>query len=179
MATAVVDVGCAKYGGDESVPYLAEEFNPDIIYGFDPSPGILEVEPVEGVTVLLSQKAAWTFDGEVGFVVAGLGGHVISGAKDGLTPCFDLAAFILGLDADEIVLKIDAEGAEYVLLPHLVAHDADLRLKMAIVEAHCEFCGIGGNGRHRDGCEADPDWWFERWERVSGAMRCEMREWNR
>jgi hypothetical protein len=47
------------------------------------------------------------------------------------------------------------------------------------VEWHCEVCGLGGNGRHRDGCEADRDWWFERREQLEQLMSCELGTWDR
>jgi hypothetical protein len=174
----VVDVGCAGHGGDESIPDLLDLFRPDVLYGFDPA---LEEESDTifdfGGRVVLSQEVAWTFYGRVGFVVAGLGGHVEPGAQR--FDCIDLAEFILGLPDPAIVLKMDAEGAEYVLLPHLVAEGADLKLQQALIEWHCELCGIGGNGRHLEGCKVDRDWWLERREKVESAMRCEMGEWNR
>jgi hypothetical protein len=174
----VIDVGCATHGSDSSIPHLIEEFSPRILYGFDPA--LAENTPVttEGSTrVVLARSAAWTYDGEIGFHVNGLGGHVVRGGK--AFPCVDLAAFILSMpEGEEIVLKMDAEGAEYVLLPHLVEHDADLRLKLAWIEWHCEECKLGGNGRHREGCATDRDWWFERREKAESALRCETTEWN-
>lgn len=172
----VVDVGSATHGGDTSIPHLVREFKPDFLYGFDPA------EPddsysLDGTLVTLRQAAAWTYDGTIGFQVAGLGGHVQERHKITF-PCVDLAAFILSLPEDDIVLKMDAEGAEYVVLPHLVANDADLRLKIALLEWHCEMCGLGGNGRHRERCRMDRDKWIARRESVESAMRCETAEWN-
>jgi hypothetical protein len=94
--------------------------------------------------------------------------------------CFDLANFIAELDisAHQIILKMDAEGAEYTLLPHLAERGVDVRLKLAIVEWHCEECGLGGNGRHRENCTADKQWWTERRNGIEDLMRCEMAEWN-
>jgi hypothetical protein len=172
----VIDVGSATYGGDESVPYLVETYKPRVLYGFDPAEESQDFF-IGDTTVCLRQWVAWTKDGRMGFRVAGLGGHVDLAAP----PCqsVDLAQFIFGLGDEEIVLKMDAEGAEYVVLPHLVANDADLRLKLALVEWHCETCGLGGNGRHREGCKMDVEWWEERRRGVEGILRCPVEEWNR
>jgi hypothetical protein len=173
----VVDVGCAPWGGDVSVPHLLEEFHPKVLYGFDPGlPERSNYFTEDGTEVILAREAAWTFDGTIGFRVGGLGGQVDEHALK--YPCVDLAGFINGLAEDEIVLKIDAEGAEYTLIPHLRAKDADLRLKLCRIEWHCEFCGIGGNGRHREECTVDRDWWIERRERTEQMLRCPTDEWN-
>ncbi len=175
----VIDVGCATWGEDASVPHLIEEFKPDTLYGFDP--GLhweKQIEMIDGCQVVLTRDAAWTYNGTVGFVVANLGGHVDEHAQR--VPCFDLAEFILKRpQGEDVVLKMDAEGAEYVLVPHLVERGADLRLRLARIEWHCEFCGIGGNGRHREACEVDRAWWTERRERTEGGLRCPSDEWDR
>lgn len=172
----VIDVGAAKHGGDESIPYLIEEFKPDVLYGFDPS-GIVDGGDLIGEThVILRRAAAWTHEGTVGFVGDGLRGHVDADGE--LVPCFDLARFILGLPDEPIVLKLDAEGAEYDLLPHLIQAGADLRLQLAWVEFHCPHCGTGwftsddrcGRCEHHEaGKRSD----------LEAAMRCEMHQWNR
>lgn len=179
MPKVVLDIGCAKYGGDESIPYLIEEFEPDYLFGFDPALEQSIGAYLLGATTVVTQRAAaWLFDGGVGFVVAGLGGHVDESGED--FPCFDLARTILSFPDDwEIVLKMDAEGAEYALIPHLYSTDADLRLKLACIEWHCADCGIGGNGRHREGCKGDHAAWEERRTGLVQLMRCEMQEWNR
>lgn len=174
----VLDVGSATHGSDSSIPYLIETFKPETLYGFDPA------EPdadylYGGATVLLKKAAAWTYDGSIGFVVAGLGGHVAPGSGNAYR-CVDLARFILDVasEGEEVVLKIDAEGAEYTLIPHLVAHGADLFLKLALIEWHCADCGIGGNGRHREGCKGDHVAWTKRREIVEGLLRCPTEEWS-
>jgi hypothetical protein len=174
--TIIIDVGCAKHGGDESMPYLAETFEPRALYGFDPAEP--EADYFIGETVVCVRPwAAWTYDGTIGFKVAGIGGQVMSGAPD--RTCFDLARFVNELPDEEIILKMDAEGAEYELLPHLREHDADLRLKLLWVEWHCEVCKLGGNGRHRENCRADAVAWTQRRAHTESHVRCELAEWNR
>lgn len=171
----VIDVGSAEHGNARSIPYLVESYRPRLLYGFDPAGRDL-VHEIGEATVVESTAAAWVEDGTVGFLVAGLVGQVAHSSPH--VPCIDLAGFILSLPDEETVLKIDAEGAEYVLLPHIHRRGADLRLELALVEWHCEACGIGGNGRHRAECPADKEKWELRRAGVEGTMRCKMGEWH-
>ena len=174
----VIDVGCATWGGDESVNYLIENYGPQTLYGFDPGLDWPVDTEEKGTHLILSRSAAWTHDGKVGFTVANLGGHVEDGAVQ--VPCIDLARFILELPDDDIILKMDAEGAEYTLIPHLVTKKADLRLDLFMVEWHCEVCGHGiWKDDHPAGCEADMDWWNGRRSRMREMLNCPQRDWNR
>lgn len=172
----VIDVGSAEQENATSIPHLVEGYRPRLLYGFDPAGRDLVYEIGE-TTVVERTAAAWVEDGTVGFLVAGLGGQVSCSSSH--VPCVDLAEFILALPDEGIVLKIDAEGAEYVLLPHLHGRGADLRLDLALVEWHCEACGIGGNGRHSKDCPADKVEWEHRRASVERLMRCKMGEWCR
>ncbi len=140
-AAVVIDVGCAKYGGDYSIERLIEEFNPDVLYGFDPGWDPSQVERI-GTTILnITKAAAWTCDGEIDFVVAGLSGHVASETERHTVcvPCVDLAKVIEDAHREHggpLVLKIDAEGAEYDLLAHLIATGRDRLVDLAWVEWH-------------------------------------------
>lgn len=176
--TIVIDVGSATHGGDQSIGHLISAYSPNIIFGFDPAGR--DVAYVQGKTSVVERSAAaWIHDGEVGFIVAGLGGHVdMAGRK---FPCVDLARYIKEVNVqkgDSLILKLDCEGAEYVLLPWLRENDADLALTLCVVEWHCEHCGIGGNGRHRENCTGDHAEWEARRARTESVMRCEMDEWG-
>lgn len=172
----VIDVGCAAYGGDSSIPYLIEEFGPSLLIGLDPA-ARTEFYEIGETQVSVIRVAAWVFNGEIGFTEAGLRGHVDPGGP--LMRCLDLSSFIMGaFDDPEIVLKMDAEGAEYVLLPHLRDTVADEHLKLAWVEWHCPSCGTGwftaddlcpACGHHEPGKRSD----------LEASMRCEMHQWNR
>jgi hypothetical protein len=164
-----IDVGCARYGGDYSIERLIEEFHPDIIYGFDPNQGPDEYPwPSTGAisNVHIEKKAVWIFDGEIGFVGQGLGGHATQEAAAPRVPCFDLAAFIRSLPSDEeIVLKIDAEGAEYELLEHLIQTRTDELLKFAWVEWHPPGARVNS-------------WPDKRRTAIEESISCEMHQWN-
>lgn len=169
----VLDVGCARYGGDYSIERLIEEFHPDVLYGFDPNQGADEYPwsqhspggptgPAKATRILIRKEAAWIRNGTVRFVSDGLNSWVsaMSGQE---VPCVDLAEFIRDLPSDqEIVLKIDAEGSEYDLLPHLIQTRTDELLKLAWVEWHTR--GIENAARRR--------------EAIEEAISCEIREWR-
>lgn len=146
----VIDIGCARYGNDYSIERLIEEFHPSIIYGFDPNQGPDEYPwlpnppagptgPTTATSIVIKKKAAWIFDGEIGFQSDGLNSWVTDMNGAPRVPCFDLANFIFDIfigKKHEIVLKIDAEGSEYDLLRHLISREADKLLKLAWVEWH-------------------------------------------
>lgn len=177
--TTVIDVGCAQHGGDESIHYLIAEFSPVRLIGFDPAATFDPPSWEEnGCAVETHRAAVWTHDGEIGWSGTGLSGRVdfTKGRRD-YVRCVDLAGVIDGIpETHDVILKIDAEGAEYDLLPYLVDVGLDERLRLVWVEWHCLTCGRGGGG-HRDGC------------RDSGVpvgpgdlerlLRTEIHSWNR
>lgn len=141
----VVDLGCATYHGfpeDESTHVLLERFEPSVYYGFDPHPSVVERDLWVGKTrTIVERKAAWVYDGTVGFVTVPdvlneLRSHVDAGEAVETVPCFELADFLTGLPAGDVVLKLDVEGAEYTLLPYLREKRADELLTLIIVEWH-------------------------------------------
>lgn len=179
----VIDIGCARYGGDYSLERLIEEFKPRALYGFDPAWETSMFDPPEDLqtTVIAQPAAAWIYDGEVGFVNAGLTSWLTDAPEKPKTPCFDLARFIIELGAkaengEEIVLKIDAEGSEYELLERLIETRADALLHLIWVEWHCTSCGRGAGG-HRPGC-ADPEANTTRRQQIQERIACELAEWN-
>jgi hypothetical protein len=160
----VIDVGCARYGGDYSIERLIEKFEPDTLYGFDPSWEKGMYEPAEGsrTNVVCVSKAAWTFTGTVRFLEDGLNGQIGTADHWPWTPCFDLARFIRRLDSGhEIILKMDCEGSEYELLEHLMHTGVDERLSLAWIEWHPR--GV-----------PDPT---ERRASIERRLRCQVDEW--
>lgn len=157
----VIDVGCAKYGGDYSIERLIEEFDPEVLWGFDPNPAVPEEATrvdERAHRIELRRQAAWTYDGFVGYLEEGLNSCLTDRADAPKVPCFDLARFIRELPRDgDIVCKIDAEGAEFELLDHLIATGADRLLKLAWVEWHAfgvdDPAGRRASIEERIGCE--------------------------
>ena len=167
----VIDVGCARYGGDYSIERLIEEFHPHILYGFDPNPVVPVSEMYEVfddpvlTKVVLERKAAWIYDGEIGYVDTGLGSWITERTEEMRVKCLDLARFILELPKDEIALKMDAEGAEYEILEHLIATGANEMLSLVWLEWHP--AGAPVNSR--------PD---ERRDAIEEGLGCELHQWN-
>ncbi len=153
--TVAIDIGCARYGGDYSLERLIEEFDPIMLYGFDPSNEIvvsagedwdrLNAEGMKFMTpsgcgVVLEQKAGWIYDGKIGYRSSGLGSWITDLAGAPQVECIDIAALVIrlheSLSREEIILKIDAEGAEYDILRHLINKEADKFLELAWIEWH-------------------------------------------
>src|SRR5262245_49585252 len=64
----VIDVGCARYGGDYSIERLIEKFDPDALYGFDPAwePRMVDAGAYR-THIEVSTEVAWTRRGLVHF----------------------------------------------------------------------------------------------------------------
>lgn len=182
----VVDLGAAQHGGDASIPALVEEFAPDVLYGLDPQCEERTYE-LAGTLVLERPWAAWTHHGTVGWKGESLGGQVdLNGARTQV-PCVDLCDFLgplysegLSYNTNELIVKLDVEGAEYTLLPFLVATHSDRLISKLVVEWHCELCGYGiWNETHPVPCTVDEGWWRARRRAIIESLACPVEEWNR
>lgn len=178
----VIDVGCATHGGDQSLQTLVDELNPLEIWGFDPAArdrGYVVGE----TTIIESTSAAWIFDGLIGFKIASLGGHVTA-KEPATTPCIDLARFILDMQIPPhtpLIVKMDCEGAEYELVPHLASTGADLKIDMLMIEWHCDGCGYGiwnWDDPHPDGCKANQEMWRVRRAATEALVKCPTGGWS-
>ena len=132
----VVDLGCMPHNNDRSVEPLIERFQPEVLFGFDPHPDLVEgIEVIAGTVVVRRRMAAWLHDGTVPLKVDG-----ICTGVDGDGPvraqCFSLISFLRTLTVDGLVLKLDVEGGEYPLLADVAGADLDLRLGRVLVEWH-------------------------------------------
>lgn len=143
--TIVIDVGCARYGNTSSIEYLLREFSPDFLFGFDPNWKPKMFKPTDDLRthIDITTAAAWTFDGETGFMRDGLNSCLSD--HHSKVPCIDLARWIWEdmpavrwADAarHRVILKIDAEAAEYDLLDHLIEQGADQLIHFLWVEWH-------------------------------------------
>lgn len=107
----------------------------------------------------LINKAVWIYDGDVDFYQFGglqAAGSSISLEKAKFTgrhfkyesvsvECIDLAKYILNLESHDIILKMDIEGAEYTILPHLINKGVLDRINALYIEWHYTRCGISKN----------------------------------
>jgi FkbM family methyltransferase len=151
----VVDLGCADRGEWFSLEALVNEYHPELIYGFDPSPLLnTRRRKVNGVPVKLERKAAWLFDGTVEFnddymhggpeaighgtcaVGAGSLGRIGTIIEHGglTVECFDFSVWLA--EHGPCVVKMDLEGAEYPLLEHLIAQGTNRLVSELVIEWH-------------------------------------------
>jgi hypothetical protein len=168
----VVDLGCCGYERngrmEDSIHTLVKRFKPKILFGFDPHPALREaVGDLHGTTIITSRQAAWIGEGRIGLELQGNCTHVhhIEWARTGWesASCFDLATWVRSLPDVKIVLKVDVEGAEYILLPHLIEHGAIDRFRRILVEWH--------TGKYANGFESDRASILER-------IPCPVEEWQ-
>jgi FkbM family methyltransferase len=146
----VVDLGCFPHREEISIEPLLQRHRPDVLYGFDPWPGLIEGETeAEGTRVILERKAAWIEDGEIEFArVRGLRGwdSTVMRAKNSRgewsgrdeiirVPCFDFSAWLRGLPEPPVV-KFDVEGAEFPILERMVEDGTDALVAEVLVEWH-------------------------------------------
>ena len=139
QASVVIDVGCARYGDDFSIERLADMYRPHLIVGLDPAAeaSALMLERVWPCRVVTRQAAAWVTDGKVRYDDGGLRGRTGVGERVveavGLPRLVREVHWLLG---PPVVLKIDAEGAEYQLLRALLDAGVDDLLAETLVEWH-------------------------------------------
>jgi len=144
----VVDVGCAthsqRFQADESLRPLLRRFKPDLYFGFDIFPGMLDgMTDINNTVCVFARRAAWIEHGTMGVVEQGNCTHVVKeGEGESTVEAFDLGMFLIALPVG-VVLKIDAEGAEYPLLWNLYKRGIDERLERVLVEWHTEKLSNG------------------------------------
>lgn len=143
-----VFLDCGAHCGCSRRKFMAEfqdaaEYD---IFSFEPDPDLNEYCPD------LINKAVWTEDCERTFYKFWIDGgsslsktraDVLEATKPNYYPrqeikveCFDLDRFIKQLDSDLIVLKMDIEGAEYEVLPHLINGGSIKQIKALFIEWH-------------------------------------------
>lgn len=150
----VIDVGCHPHPPEESVHVLVERFHPEILFGFDPFPDLVEGLECVGETLVVRRRlAAEVGVGEIGYTVDGITSSIIPEFMDGIrveVECFSLAEFLRALPPVEVVLKLDAEGAEFLLLTDIYRKRLDERLALVLVEWHGDGEDIVGPVLSRD-----------------------------
>jgi FkbM family methyltransferase len=132
----VFDIGCLDWGTETSIDKLIERYQPDVFYGYDPHPEQRKTTFERGKTlVMLDRAAAWKNNGTLRIDVDSTRTHVAVPGEVSVR-CFDLAAVIRAEADAEIILKLDCEGAEYVLLPHLISTGAIHLVDELLIEWH-------------------------------------------
>ena len=146
----VVDLGCFPHLDEISIEPLIARFQPDVLYGFDPWPALVEGETrVDGTRVILQRKAAWIDEGEIEFArVRGLRSwdSTVMREKDlrgewsrrgeiVVVPSFDFSSWLRTLPERPIV-KMDVEGAEFPILERMIDDGTDLLVTELLIEWH-------------------------------------------
>lgn len=144
----VIDVGCMTYPGypeDESMLTLIDRFRPEFYFGYDPHPAQDEYDGFAGqwipqAATCVRRMAAWIHDGEIGLTVPPavlnpLRSSTVLTAPEMKVKCFNLSAFVLSVP-DPVILKMDCEGAEAVLVPHLIETGAIDNVELLLIEVH-------------------------------------------
>ncbi len=119
------------------------------IYSFEPNPRLRHYFDEYLETVTFIPKAVWVYDGDVPLYLSGkpcqAGSSVYSKKKTGkldktptILPCIDLSKFIRdNFDpSDEIVLKLDIEGAEYGVIQRMHVDDTLSYIDTLYVDFH-------------------------------------------
>lgn len=154
----VIDLGCHYYPehpNDESVRALTKRFKPYLLLGFDPHPDMTEeCYPTKTTTVVTRRLAASISDEPIPYLEAGISSRLHADGE--YVPAFNLAELLRVLPSG-LTVKMDVEGSEYLLLPHLIAHDIDTRIGRLLLEWH------DGPAKIRD--------------RILGGLRCNVEEW--
>jgi FkbM family methyltransferase len=174
----VVDLGCFPHRHEASIEPLIETYRPDVLYGFDPWPGLEEGETRVGDSrVVLERKAAWIEDGTIEFAhVRGIRAwdSTVMRAKNRrrewtesrfrkvvVVPCFDFAGWLGTLPAHPVV-KMDVEGAEFPILERMVETGTDALVAELVVEWH----------------DDKMPHFTERRDRLLESLRCPVSDWR-
>lgn len=171
--TTVVDLGCYDHNGQyPSLTVLADWYQPDIIYGFDPDPHMPLTRKTNGIPTRLQHKAAWTYNGTINYQrglvhgregTIGVGPYVdrttyiggrlgMIGIGSETTPCFDFSEWLQ--KHGPAIVKIDIEGAEYGLLHHMLEQGTLPLIQELLIE-----------------------WHFHKDQEILDALTCPVKEW--
>ena len=161
MMNAFIDLGAFR-GSYIKRFYKSSMYSPDFkIYAFECNPHLAAIQYGNDVTVI--HKAAWTYDGELEFFVSrskpadvqgsSIYKEKITGNLDTEHPvkvaCCDFSKWLKETFTpdDNIILKMNIEGAEYDVLEKCIADDTICYIKNAWIQWHWKRCGISGE-RH-------------------------------
>ena len=139
-----------------ALAYQGEDLSNWTIYGFEPNEvwrdrAVRATSEFPDATFHLSPAAVWTTDGTMRFFpcIGPVSSYLAdayhrqleSGRKASIqVPTMDLSRIIFELAAPEkIILKVDIEGAEFYVLPHIQKTGAASRLTHVYIEYHARL----------------------------------------
>jgi len=147
-----VFIGCGYYRGRATELFKeTKEYCEDFIFhAFEPCLKENKISHKHKGVVTYHAEVAWLYDGEIDFYASGRKEGRANGVfsnpravKRGQqtvfkTPCIDFGKWIKDNFSkdDYIVLKMDIEGAEHDILPHMIVDGSIYYLNLAYVEFH-------------------------------------------
>jgi len=137
-ADVVIDVGAQHHPPEESTETLIARYEPKLVLAFDAHHKFKDgIESREFCTIVRRHAAVWIHSKGVSFWEHGMDGGVRKdGRANNQVDSVNIISLVSALPPGEIILKLDCEGAEYVLLDALHRLSLDERLALCIVEWH-------------------------------------------
>jgi FkbM family methyltransferase len=153
MRKIFLDIGA--YNGVSAEFFLANHPQADEfeIYSFECDKRNIEIIESKNLPITLIEAAAWSRDGYVDYYYGKDDGGTMYPQKNTgninpknkfYTECIDLAGFIRNnfIKSDYIILKLNCEGAEYELIPHLKSKNIIDWINKWYIRWHVEKIGI-------------------------------------
>lgn len=138
-----VYIDCGAYSGDTLDCEALFNFKADRKIAFEANPRF--IKKLEKTDAEVHHKAVWTKDGEMDFYVdraiKPLGSTLYKTKANKLltkkitVETIDFSRFIEELEADEILIKMDIEGAEFPVLDKMISRSSFMKVK----KIYCEF----------------------------------------
>ncbi len=141
MQTYIID--CGGWKGD-SVDKLRKKFGDYYVYTFEANPDFKKYYKFENHKLI--NKAVWIYNGEVDFYLEsreGVGSSIIKKSNTDRkikVPCLDFSKWIINTfkKEDNIILKMDIEGAEYKVLGKMIKDGSIDYIDKLLVEFHSQ-----------------------------------------
>lgn len=150
-------IDCGGHDGCSAIKFLLENPNYDVI-SFEANPELWSY--YERIPTQLQKKAVYDYDGEVEFIIDPVDADGSSLIKEKnidfykkiknedcpriVIECIDLSRFIKDIanKYEEIILKLDVEGAEYAILNKMLKDDTLRHVNKLLAEFHWNKIGI-------------------------------------
>jgi FkbM family methyltransferase len=150
-------IDCGGHDGCSAIKFLLENPNYDVI-SFEANPELWSY--YERIPTQLHKKAVYDYDGEVEFIIDPVDADGSSLIKEKnidfykkiknedcpriIIECIDLSRFVKDIAAEyeEIILKLDVEGAEYAILNKMLNDDTLKYVNKLFAEFHWNKIGM-------------------------------------
>lgn len=150
-------IDCGGHDGCSAIKFLLENPNYDVI-SFEANPELWSY--YERIPTLLHKKAVYDYDGEVEFIIDPVDADGSSLIKEKnidfykkiknedcpkiVIECIDLSRFVkeIANEYEEIILKLDVEGAEYAILNKMLKDDTLRYVNKLFAEFHWNKIGM-------------------------------------